>query len=276
MNKNESINRLLHGIESQVMTGQKYFNFDSDVDRDYNGDESVLDFDTTMNLDGEDSVLSMHGDRTKRGLSEFSINLVYTAGATSLPVEVELFGLDFNNGLFVGDDLVFSNAGGDTVTISGRTTSFKAIMNRAARAPMEIDYARIKPVTATQFDRVLKFRKDTIFGGGKDNTLLPDSFLTPEQFQLLRVDVPMNYKVDSERRIIMDVGPDQIGAGMVMIFFFNKVVNVTNELAGKPATINMKGRGLLDQPSISTRDALNQLIKLQVSAMKKKPFFLNR
>ena len=85
-----------------------------------------------QNLDpfGE-SVLNMAGvthyhryNLTEKGLSTFSLSIFYVDNSGSGdPVRVTLFQDIFNDGLFVGDDLTFTNGAGDTASaVTARST----------------------------------------------------------------------------------------------------------------------------------------------------------
>ena len=253
-NKERQIQALLQSLDEDSMN---FHNFDSALDYD-----SALNYDeeSVLGMD-EDSVLSFQGEAPKRGLSTFGVNMVYTAGVGSNPVTVELFGTDFNTGTVVGDTLTFTN-GDDTVTVTGRTGSIVAFQNRLRYAPFRIKYARLNPINAAQFNEQIKFQMDSVYGGGKFNNMLPEEYFTPEQYQSLRVDLPMNYRVDSQRRIIMDIGATEVAPGLNLTFWIDQVVDEAAKLNGKSSIINMGGKGL-QNPSrtLPTSVAISKLLK---------------
>lgn len=266
MNSNAEIQRLLRNIEAEVSNSRNYKSFDSSMgyDQDF-VDDGMLNFDSSMQFDPEDSVLGFKGKRKELGLSTYAINILYVDNfASGTPVSVELFGTDFNTGTIVGQTLVFTNPAGEQAIVSGRRVSFVALQNRLRYSPFRIRYARIKPQDADQFDNPWVYRTDSVWGGLQENDQTPEEYLTPEQFQLLRVDMPMGYSVDSEHRIIFDVNATEIGNGMNVTFWIDKVEDPISKLKGKPALKQMGGSGMQNSmPSLSTAKALDSLIKAQ-------------
>ena len=266
-----NVQMLLDAIEDEAT--QNYHNFDSALS--YDDDASVMNFDSALSYDAEDSVMSFSGEQKAKGPSTYAVNILYTDNSGSgNPVEVELFGTDFNTGVQVGASLVFTNQNTDTATVTGRTANFIAFQNRLRYANFRIKFARLNPVDAAQFSEQIRYQMDSVYGGGKFNTQLPEEYFTPEQFQSLRVDVPMGYRVDSERRIITDVGATEVAPGYNITFWIDALENSVRKLQGKPSVINMGGQGIQQSsPSISTREALNKLITLEKVKAKVSPRF---
>ena len=70
---------------------------------------------------------------------------------------------------------------------------------------------------------------------------------------MLRVDIPTNYKVDSERGIRLAVQPTEIAPkGIRMQLFIDQVNNPTAQLDGKDPVVDLTGDGLVpNKPSIA-------------------------
>jgi len=240
---------------------QGYHNFDTLM----NMDESNMNFDTLMmdSFEDEPSVLNAIGAANRyqvpkpmkpRGQITYDLTAIYTpvAGVPG-PVDITLFSFNFTPGIFVGETQVFTNAAGDFVTVTGRTASWRAMMLRSQTQPFRINFIRMNVVDDVQFSIPYFFIKNSVWGGNQDNNLSPDTFLTPEQFQLLRVDVPCNYKVDSERGIRIAIQPTEIAPkGVRMQLFIDQVNNPTVQLDGVAPVIALTADGLVqDQASIA-------------------------
>lgn len=247
-------------LELQTMG---YHNYDTTIDYDeqYIDAGSALNYDPNLSFDEdyEESVLNMMGRYTKRGglmpkgQITYDLQINYVNVATNLPVRVTLFQLNFNEGTFVGSDLVFSNAGGDTATVVGITSSFRALMERSRTQQFRINYVRMNPVAAGQFGAAWRFDFQSVWGGGKFNNLTPKTFITPLQFQLLRVDVPINYDIDEERGFSFDVQTTEIAAngGLQMTLFIDRINNPTMALKGKQPVQNLTGKGIMESQAAS-------------------------
>lgn len=252
------LERIINSIEDEI---GDYNNYDSALDY-AEEEESVLDYDSALDYYEEDSIMSMVGDPRKHGLSNYSTRTIYEDNSGSgASVEVEFFGTDFNVGNEVGASLVFTNNFGDTGTITGITANFIAFQNQLRYAPFRVAYARMSPQDQAQFQELLTFRKDSVLGGFKGNTITPNDYLTPEQFQLLRVDIPMNAPFNGERRMLMNLLSTETVPGVNIIFWISQLEQNIRKLQNKPSVIQMQGQGLQNSaPSISTRDALNDLM----------------
>lgn len=261
MSLDREIARLSKQIEMDVLNNKNYRSFDSSLNMDesalnYTANKSLLDYD-----DSSEKVI---------GLSTYNVALVYTPGiGVPAPVTVELFGTNFNNGTIVGNTLVFTNAGGDTVTVTGITSPITAFQDRLRSAPFKVKYVRQTVVNAAQFREQMILRSDSVYGSGKFNTLDPEEFITPEQFQLLRVDVPLNTSFDSERRFIMNVGPTEVAPGTKLTFWVNGLEAPIRKLNGRPSVIDMDGTGIQSgAPTINTNQAIGDTLKIQANTNK--------
>lgn len=261
----DRIDSLIESLNSEVHGSDNYFNFNPDHDR--------MLFDSEMGYDSDmydfepgDTVLGYENTGIKgAGLSTYSINLTYTPVAgVPAPVTVEIWGTDLNTGTVTGDTLVFTNAGGDFVTISGRTSPFIPFQNSLRYEPFNIRFARMIPQAASQFFQNVTFRHDSKWGSFKGNDQLPDTYFNPEQFQSLRVDIPMGFAVGPRDRMIFDVDPTEVSPGMNMIFFIDKALDPKRMVQKRNPLVNMSGPGLIPQmPAQTDTVTLNKLIHSQ-------------
>lgn len=238
----EIMRQIANNIESKSMG---YHNFDS-----------TMNYDSALDMDGQ-SVLDMdygsrymnHKQIEPRGQSTYELTIFYTDNfGSGTPVNITLFQPYFNTGTFVGDDLVFTNVAGETATIQGDTEIYRAIHNRSETQPFRVSFARMDVVAAAQFAQRWSFSMRGVFGGEKRNNLTPRTFLTPEQFQLLRVDIPTNWNVNGERGISFDVNATEVIAngGIRMTLFVDKIMDPMRKMQGKDEIVNLDDpRGLM-------------------------------
>lgn len=240
----------------------------------YRNFDSTMNFDSVLNMEGE-SVLNMdYGAQVaaqqfdQRGLSTYNFRIFYTdVSGTGTPVTVTLFRSYFNPGTFVGDDLVFTNSLGDTATVNGVTSPFRTFQQRAETQPLRIAFTREKPVSDAQFDNAITFLHSSVYGGNRDNNVVPETFITPEQFQLLRVDIPMNFDVDGERGWQLNINATEtlVAGGTRFTLFVNKIVDPTRELKGKSPVANLGGPGIMEQhPAKSLQAQIETLQQLKL------------
>ncbi len=282
MNEQEKIDAILNKIHSEVGDSGRYQNFDSSINMD---DAAEMLFDSNLNMD--DSILNfkMNPDLSRLmklklmnqkaatkefGLNTYGLNITYIPNVLpGSPVTVTLFSTDTNPGVVVGNTLVFTNGAGDQAIVTGRTASFIQFQNRLRYAPFNIKFGRLNPIDAAQFNQELRYEQNTVWGSGKFNTILPEEHLTPDQFQTLRVDIPMNFSVDSQRGITFEVGNTEVAPGLNWTFWVNALVNESNKLSGKSSAISMNGVGLQQRnPSADANTVLAKFIQAQTKALK--------
>lgn len=258
--------REIQELMRQIEDSHEYGTFDSAAqDRGYDSDmfdpnEGVLGFDP------DEGVLGFNGSggRKTHGLSTYRVNLTYSpVAAVPAPVEVELWGADLNTGAIVGDSLVFTNAGGDFVTVTSTTSPFVPMQNSTRYEPFRIRFGRLILQDAGQFQNDIVFRTDSKYGSFSGNPITPDDFFTPDQFQGLRADVPMGFAAGPRNRMIFDVNPSEIAPGMNIVFYIDKSLDPTRRVTGKgkPALVNMSGEGLQQSmPSMTPGQAIAKLV----------------
>jgi len=255
----QQIYEMRQAVNALEMGSMNYHNYDTS--QDYHGNEaSALGYDPDLEYD-DGTYLNAMGRYIPRQTMEpkgqitydLQINYLDGGGGLGNPVNVTLFQLIFNEGTFVGNDLVFTNGTLDTATVVGITSPFRAIMERSQTEPFNINFVRMNPVAAPQFNTKWRFDDQSVWGGGKFNNLTPKTFITPLQFQLLRVDVPINYGIDSDSGFSFDVlSSEVIGlGGLQMTLFIDKILNPTRAMKGKPAVQSLTGRGIMAQMAAS-------------------------
>lgn len=256
-----AIDQLKKSIEREVRKNNFYKNFDSTS----MFDSSALNF-------NQPSVLDYDEDKGQKvvGLSTYSLSVRYVPGAgPNLPVQFELFGTNWNTGTVVGQTLVFQNAGGDQAIVTGITAPITVFQEELRSAIFRAKWVRQVVVNAAQFGYQYRLQQDKIYGSGKYNTLNPEEFITPEQYQLLRVDVQLNTAFDTNRRFISTCGPTEIGVGTKYVFWIDGVTAPIEELNGKSPVINMGGDGIQQNaPTIPSAQAINELVKLQGNTLR--------
>lgn len=186
----------------------------------------------------------LQGQVASGAMTTSRLRVVYTPGVGSpAPVEIKLFSTIFTTGVFNGDgDLVFTNAGGDTATVSCMTTNgptagnlvtIKQLYDMTNTQPFTIGFMRIKVKTVAQFDYAIGITADGQFGGYGGNSIVPDDYVDPDQYQFLRVDVPMNADASNQKGFTWTIDEDQTGAGVNMTLFITTTINPNKQLAGQ-------------------------------------------
>lgn len=254
----QQIYEMRQAVNALEMGSMNYHNYDTS--QDYNGDASALGYDPDLGYDDATYLNAMGRYQPRQSMEpkgqityDLQINYLDGGGGLGNPVTVTLFQSIFNTGTFVGNDLTFTNATGDTATVVGITSPFRAIMERSETEPFNINFVRMNPVAAPQFNTAWRFDDQSVWGGGKFNNLTPKTFITPLQFQLLRVDVPINYSIDSDSGFTFDVLASEVVGlgGLQMTLFIDKILNPSRAMKGKPAVQNLTGRGIMAQQAAS-------------------------
>lgn len=263
-------NELIQGLQNESMN---YYNFsannnaygmDNDVNNllaaiNYSGDTNALGYDADAHNYDSDAhnfnprAIAQNGSPFKSkwteeriaaaNLTTFKCRVIWsvgTGGALANPVEVTFFRSAFNNGVFnAGGDLVFTNNVGNTATIRGLTVPMRTLMNITETEPFTIAFARLTPKTVTQFDNPMNILRNTQWNSGEFNTIEPDIYVDPYQFQTLRTDVPFNIPVDKKRGFTWTIDPDQTITGCGIVFFVSNVYEPTKAIQDKPVVRNL-------------------------------------
>ena len=254
-------NELVAGLISGQLDWKNFANqnrsalgYDADMNNflNYFG-RSALGYDADFkNYDGPGGTQGMNQQQLRNWLNSqvasgsmtmSRLRVVYTPGVgVPAPVDIVLFNSTFADYTFDGaGNLVFTNAGGDTVTVhcmttngaNGRLVTMQQLYKMTETQPFNIGFIRLKVKTTAQFDYSMGIIKDGQFGGYAGNSITPDDNVDPEQFQFLRVDVPMNTKASLQDGFSWTVDQDQTGSGIGMTLFITSTLNPNKQLEGK-------------------------------------------
>lgn len=243
-------------------------NFDADIMNFYNyvsqapGGLSALGFDADIANYGGNSAfgfalppMEILNDKSKLAgwldsqvmagtMTTFKMRTFYTPGGGAHgPVDVTYFAQAFNTGTFSSGDLVFTNATGDTATergvtknlISG-TVTMEDFMFITQTEPFTLGFIRMRAKSADQLENSMDIIDGTQFGGAKGNSITPDDYIDPDQYQFLRVDVPMNVAISKKNGFKWTIDEDQTGKGVSFTLFIPATIDPQKALKGESST----------------------------------------
>lgn len=215
----------------------------------YGGDKGILNYNPNAGkYRSEDGILRIGGavaadwaqdKQASVNLATYRIKAFYTPVALiPLPVDIRFFGGAYalTTSAFVAGNQVFTNAGGDTVTIVGRSrvTNWQQMVNINEHENMCIEFLRIRPKSESQLENPIVPFHNSQFSSSSTNEISPDDYITPNQYQLLRADVPLGYNVGLKKGFDWTVDPDQTGTGMGMVMFMSAVIDKDMALKNQP------------------------------------------
>jgi len=101
----------------------------------------------------------------------------------------------------------WDNGGGDSVTLTCTQTAWVTVFEAMGVASMHVALIRmIRSVAgANQFGQSIEVKKKTFLGGQVNNDINPSAFLSPDQFQTDRVDIPIDLVIDAETGVYVTV-----------------------------------------------------------------------
>ncbi len=233
--RNFSPNRTAFGYDADS------FNFDNAAMQQllsYMG-KSALGYDSdALNYGGSAFPANWTKQQEASGnLTTYKLRVIYTPGPNPpKPVRVTFFRSAFNTGTFdpITGDLVFTNANGDTASIVGMTTSTKTLYNLTETEPFVLSFIRMTPKSQSQLDNPVKILRNTQWDSGQFNNINPDIYISPDQYQLLKADVPFNLDIDKKQGFEWDIDVDQTGTGVGLVLFIGKTLESTKALQNKP------------------------------------------
>lgn len=226
--------------------------------KNFNNNDSVLNFDSDFSFNAEyqeyGHAYTGRNGIVARGQTTYDL-IISHDNAVAVSVPIQLFESYFNTGTFVGNNLTFTS-GGATVTIQGMTAPFKALMNRSQTQPFRINFMRMLPQAASQLSQGVTFKTNSVWGASKQNNLTPNTYIDPNQYQLLRVDVPANFIVDGERGIEFSVNA---GEEIAVTLFIDQILDQTKSLQGENPVRNLGHAGITAQPPrpVSIRNVIS-------------------
>ncbi len=112
--------------------------------------------------------------------------------------------------------LVFVNAAGDPTTITCNEVPYRAMLDMLMGGSFRIDKMRMTFKTVNQIAESITWRDKTFLGGEKQQTINPNNYFRPDQFQSLRVDVPVPIAIDRQKGLFFRV----LGEETISITFF--------------------------------------------------------
>lgn len=207
-------------------------NYNPDAGNFRGGDDGILRIGGKVAADwAQDKQASVN-------LATYRVKIFFTpVAAVPAPVNIQMFATAYNTGTFAGGNLVFTNAGGDTATIQGRSTitSFQALSDIVNTEPMGIEFLRIRPKSESQLENPIVCLNKSQYSSQSTNEISPDDYISPDQFQLLRADVPLGFSVGKRKGIQWTVDTDQTGTGIGMVMFISGSLDPDMALKNKPA-----------------------------------------
>lgn len=139
------------------------------------------------------------------------------------PVSIQLFGTTFGNKPEFTDDgnLEFKNEQGDKVKVIGLTRTMQSFYAITETEPFRLLFMRITAQTISQYENYIRIEQRTQWDSGKFNSVCPDDYNDPYQYQMLSVDVPINQTMDKKTGVFWDIDPLQIKPGIGIGLFIN-------------------------------------------------------
>ena len=146
---------------------------------------------------------------TPNGLTTFDLTIIHAPSGAPAAINISLFEALYNGGTFVNGNLVFTTAGG-TVTISGTTQKFQALMERSKTQPFRIAFIRMKSLQTAQQANPFTLANTSVWGASQTNNISPATYKDAYQQDPLTVDVPVDFTVDSDRgiRLLVNTSED--------------------------------------------------------------------
>lgn len=239
----QQLSMLLNKVEK---ASRSYGNFNPDANN-YGG-RGILNYNPDAgNYGGDDGILRIGGPvaadwaqdkQASTNLATYRVKIFYTpVNDRPAPVNIRLFASAYPiGGVFSGGNQVFTNTGGDTATIvgRGRTTNWESMFNISAHENMCIEFLRIRPKSESQLENPIVPLHNSQFNSASNNEISPDDYITPNQYQLLRADVPLGYNVGLKKGFDWTVDEDQTGTGIGMVMFISSVLDKDMALKNKP------------------------------------------
>lgn len=201
-------------------------------------DANLRNYDSTLNYDSELAhSYTGRGQMKPQGQTTFDLQIVHD-GVGEVAVDIELFKALFNSGTWNGNVLEFNPGGAGTgkVTVTGLTESFKALQERAKSAPFRINFIRIRPTTEAQLAKPIEMEKRSVFGGSKTNSKSPATYVDPNQYQSLNVDVPLDYVVGDDAGLNWSIND---GETITATLFIDLIYDVNAAMEGKSPVRNV-------------------------------------
>lgn len=297
--KNFGDNTSAMGYDSDLFNFMKYMGFDSDLfgytgmAQGYTGMAQGFDGITAMGANGLPSWMAGAPDPSDQkkltgwlnkqvasgAMTTYRMRAFYTAdplGGVD-PVSVTFFAGTFNDGTFASNgDLLFTNASGDVATLTGQTRNavngkfinMRQLMDMMQTEPATLGFMRIRAKTVEQLGYDMGIIKNSQYGGALGNSIVPDDYDDPYQYQFTRVDVPMNVPLSRKDGFTWLIDADQTGNGIGMTMFIPTTLDNTKALQGKDPVRVLNGGQV---PTFGTPTAPTSLQAFQTQALAVNP-----
>jgi len=220
---NEEIQQEIYRLNKE---GANFINFDAGQSN-FSQEDWIENFSEVQNRD-------LLGKK-KKSLTSWGGNISHN-NAAGVTVPISLFkGLwifveaPFGVFSFPSGNMTFT-VGASVVTVHGNTSPYYVIDVRSATQPFKVQFARITTLTPAQLAVDWFLEQKGVFGGEHTNTVTPNEFQSPETFQNLKSDVRLNYILDSESGIQIDILP---GENIQVTLFCDALVDLSNYLRAK-------------------------------------------
>jgi hypothetical protein len=102
-------------------------------------------------------------------------------------------------------DLRLTNPAGDPTIISCTTVPYRALLEATMNGSFRIDTIRATFSSSNQIAQSIIHRDRTILGGTRENNINPNDYFRPDQFQSLRVDIPVGLSIDRQKGLFFPV-----------------------------------------------------------------------
>ena len=201
-------------------------------------------------------------------LTTFKMRVIYTPVAlVPQPVRIQLFGMTFGlpYTFTTEGNLLFTNAGGDTVEVRGLTRPMRQLYAVTDTEPFRLAFVRMTPQSTSQLDNPVRVENQSQWNSGKFNEINPDIYNDPNQYQQLNIDVPFNMVLDKKNGFLWDIDPDQTSPGIGLAFFISQQLKPADALSNKDTVrnLNMGINPAFTVPSMSQASAVkNRLLEI--------------
>ncbi len=263
--KNFSPNNSAMGYDADIRNFINFFGYDGLSALGYDADAMNFGGQSAMGANGNPSWMAGAPDAMDQkqlaawlnknvasgAMTTYKLKIFWTAGVgmSPGPVDIILFDMTFNPGTFDGSgNLVFTNTNGDTATVVGLTerspgvfTTMKQLFSMTETEPFKIGFVRLRPKSVSQLDNAFSIVKESQYGASGTNSMAPDDYVDPYQFQLLRVDVPMNCDASKKNGFAWRINEDQTGNGISMTLFVPLTIDNTKPLSGQDPVRQLNG-----------------------------------
>jgi len=192
-------------------------------DRDANGNEDFVGFDTFGDLGSEFDMAS--GQVASRSTEPYVLNIVNAnAGATENAII-------FGRNRYVGQ-ANFGSGANITITMGVSGVPYEQLLQQSASEPFEVVKIRLSSSSTTQLDQSMTFVKTDSNGQSAQTPITVTSYLSPDQFQNSLRDIDYRMQIDGNTHIEYPILASQ---SVTLSIYIQAKVNIAKPLNGKGA-----------------------------------------